>query len=217
MLNQYYGLPPVLFDQRKPPNRETEWETRSQPQLQVAHLPLVPHSARIPIPMCSRVRQPTMVYLRVRIRVMDNALLLMNPMAIRPLSRRVGGTMRDAGSILIVRLIPRVTLLLTGVSVTVLFGGTTIDRRLRHCGCGAGHGRIVRRAEIIAVGVVLLVVGLLFSNQGAAAAEGTKLFGIVIVFGITVALEVGFLAGAGSVVVRGRWAVRLLFLVVAIQ
>jgi hypothetical protein len=158
-----------------------------------------------------------MVYLGVRIRVMDNSLLLMNPMSIRPIRRRMSGTMRDASSLLVVGLVPGIALLLTCVFVTILFRRATIGCRLRHRGRGARHGCVVRGTDVIAIGVVFLVVRLFFRDQGAAAAKGTELFGVMVGFSVAVALEEGFLAGARCVVVGGGGAVLALFLVVAVQ
>lgn len=155
--------------------------------------------------MCSLVRHSTMVYLRVRIRVVDNPLLLINPVSVRPISRGMSGAMRGARSLLVVVLIPIVTLLLTSVPVPILFRRTTIGRRLWHCGRGTRHTCVMRRTYVIAV--VLFVVRLFFRDQGAAAADGTELFGVAIGFAIFVALEVGFLAGAGGIVIRRGGAV----------
>jgi len=163
------------------------------------------------------VRHSTMVYLRVRIRVMDNPLLLVYPMSVRSFGRRMSGIMRDTSSLLVVRLVPRVALLLTCVPVTVLFGRTTMGRRLWHCGRGARHSCVVRRTDVIAISVMLLVVSLFFRDQGAAASQGAEFFSVVIRFGFTIAFEVGFLAGAGGVVVGGGRAIFILFLVVAVQ
>jgi len=215
MLNRNHDVRFLLLAQRTPRSPKQEWKTRSRPQAQVAHLPPSRCSSRISIAMCSRVRQPTMMYFRIRIGVVDDSLLLVDPMSIPCVSRRMSGPVRNPSSLLTVCLVPGIALLLAGVPVTVLIRRTMIGRGLWHRGRGARHGRVVRRTKVIAIGVMFLMVGFLFSDQGTAAANSAQFFGVVI--GLAVALEVGFLAGAGGVVVGRGGAVFLLFLVVAVQ
>ena len=79
---------------------------------------------------------------------------------------------------------------------------------VRNWGSRTGHSRVVGYAPAIAVIVIMV---LLFGNQGPSAAEGTKLsifmsMGLVLVI---LFLPESLLARAGGIVVRGAGTVTL--------